>query len=91
MIEDATKTEGRNAVACSAIDECSRVTNGLPGRGNAMAGIASVTHNLRAGVIGKGALKTLSRMAGTAYGVGVRVGRGRRFTYGDRTVVATLA
>jgi hypothetical protein len=91
VIENATETEGRDAMTCAAIDECSRVTNGLPGRVNAMAGIASVTHNLRAGVVGEGTLKTVSRMAGTAFGAGVRVGRGRRLTYGDQTVVATLA
>lgn len=91
MIEDAIKTEGGDAMTLCAIDECSGMAAGLPDRGNPMAGIASVTHNLRAVVVGEGALKAFSRMAETAFGVGVRVGWGGRLTFGHCTVVATCA
>ncbi len=75
-------------MAYTAIDGRYRVPGRLTGRRNAMTGIAPVTHNVRAGVVGEGALKTYSRMTGPAFGVGIRVGWSGRLTFGDHAVVA---
>ncbi|MAF84186.1 MAG: hypothetical protein CL797_08800 [Chromatiales bacterium] len=73
MIEDTIKTEGLYSMTRSAIDERHGMAIGWSGRGNPMAGITSVTHNRGASVVGKGPLKTVSRVAGTTFYVGVRV------------------
>jgi hypothetical protein len=57
-------------------------------RRNTMAGIAPVTYNLRAAVVGERSLKTNSRMAETAVSVGVRVRRDGCHTCGHVTIVA---
>ncbi len=63
-------------MAYTTIDGRYRMPVRLTGRRITMAGIASVTHHIRAGVVGEGPLKTFSRMTGTAFGVGIRVGWG---------------
>ena len=76
MVEDAIETEGRDAMTRGAINERYGMAAGLSGRRDAMTGIASVIRYVRAGVVGEGPLKTFSRMTGTAFGVGIRVGWG---------------
>lgn len=63
----------------------------LTHRRNTMAGIASVTHDLRARVVGEGTLKTYGRMTQTAFRFGIRVRRGGRLARGHRAVVTTSA
>ena len=91
MTEDAIETEGRDAMTCLAIDERSGMAAGLTGRRDTMAGIAPVTHHIRARVVREGALKTVSRMAGTTFGVGIRVWWRGRLAVGNHAVVATRA
>ena len=91
VIEDTIETEGRDAMTCSAIDERDRMAVDRSGCGHPMAGIASVADYRRSGVVGEGTEKTVGRVAGTAFCVGVRMRRGGRLAYRHRAIVATLA
>ena len=91
MVENATEAEGCGAMARGAIDERYGMADSLTGRTNTVAGIAPVTHNIRAGVVGEGPQKTCGRMTGTAFRVGIRVGRRGRLAFRHHAVVATSA
>ena len=54
VVENATEAEGCGAMARGAIDERYGMADSLTGRTNTVAGIAPVTHNIRAGVVGEG-------------------------------------
>ena len=60
-----------------------------------MAGIAAVTHNVRASMVGEGIQKTGSGMTVSAFSVGVRVAAalegGGRLTCGHSAVVTRCA
>ncbi len=91
MVEKTAETECRDGVACTAIDGRYRMAAGLTGRRNTMARIAPVAHDVRAGVVREGTLKTRRRMTDAAFGIGTRVRWGGRFAYGYPAVVATRA
>jgi len=59
--------------------------------GNTVAGIASVTHNIRTGVVGVSAKKTVYGMTVNAFRVGFIMDFSRRLTNGYSAVVATAA
>jgi len=88
VVEHTTETECRDAMADIAIDVRYGMADRWTGRGNTMAGIAPVTHNFRAAVVGERSLKTDSRMAEAAVSVCVRVRGGGRLTCGHSTIVA---
>jgi len=73
VVENATETEGHDAMAYAAIDVRHRMAcrwiSCLVSCGNSMAGITPVTNNGRVGVVGVGRQKTDSGMTETAFNV----------------------
>ena len=69
MVENAAETEVGNVVAYAAVDGRGGMADRLPGNlPDAMAGVAPIIDNVRAGVVGVGGQKVDGRMAGPAEG-----------------------
>jgi len=91
VIENAVQAEGGDAVAGAAIDERFRMAHRRAGGNDAVAGIASIADNVRAGVVGEGVQEGCRRMAGPALGSGIRMGWCRRLPFGHQAVVTAVA
>ena len=79
MVENTAHIETQDTMAYATIDVRYRMTVWLPGSYTSaisnMTGIAGYSrpYNRRTGVVGKGTLKTINRMAEPAFNVGIRV------------------
>ena len=91
MIEDTIETKRHYAMATSAINIRYRMAIGRASCRHSVAGIASITRDLRARVVRVGTEKTISRMTEAAFRVGSRMRRAGRLANTDCPVVTTRA
>ena len=91
MIEDTIETKRHYAMATSAINIRYRMAIGRASCRHSVAGVASITHNLRTRVVGVGAEKTIRRMTEAAFHGSSRMRRAGGLADADCPVVTTRA